>query len=443
MIGTPAWEGRRYGVFGLARSGRATAASLRAHGAEVWPWDDGAAARDAVDGTVDLYAADLGTLRALVVSPGVPLNRHPLAAQARAAGIAAIGDIELFADARPDLPPARVVGITGTNGKSTCAALLHHIVRGAGVPALLGGNIGAPILGEAPLPGGGAYVLELSSFQIDLTFTLQCDVAVLLNVTPDHLDRYDGIAAYAAAKERLFAMQRGRGAAIVATDDDFTRAVAQRLGARVTEVSATRALDRGVSVTGGYAQVDGSAFDEQRHWPALAGPHNAQNAAAAIAAARALDIPDGAIRAGLASYPGLPHRMEYVGEVRGIRFVNDSKATNVAAAAPALAAFPDIHWIAGGRAKGDDVDQLLPHIGRVHAGYLIGDAAPLFERLLRQGRARITMSGTIAAAVAVAARSARKGDTVLLSPACASFDQFTDYAARGDAFRAAVEALPR
>ena len=454
MITARAWTGKRYGVFGLARTGRAVVAALAASGAEVWAWDDGAPARAAIaegarpglDGTqgrvalVDLGAADLAGLDALVLSPGIPLNRHPLPGRARAAGVPVIGDTELFAQARFELPAARVVGITGTNGKSTTAALLHHILVGAGLDARLGGNIGDPVLGEVPAPRGGTYVLELSSFQIDLTVTLGCEVAVLLNVTPDHLDRYDGMAAYAAAKERLFAMQADGATAVIATDDDWTRAIAGRVRAGLVEVSAERVLDRGVALLDGYVFVDGEPFANQRDWPALQGPHNAQNAGCAIAASLALGVAPAAIRAGLASFAGLPHRMELVATIDGVRFINDSKATNAASAAPALAAFPSIHWIAGGRDKGDALDPLLPYLGHVRAAYLVGEAAGRLATLLAR-HVPVRELGAIERAVAHAAKVARPGDVVLLSPACSSFDQYRDFEERGEAFRAAVEAL--
>ncbi len=456
MITARAFAGKRYGVFGLARTGRSVLAALAASGAEVWAWDDSAPAREGVIGLVDLNTADLAGLDALVVSPGVPLNGHPLAARARAANVPIIGDIELFALARPELPPHHVVGITGTNGKSTTAALLHHIVQASGRPALLGGNIGAPILGVDALSEGGVYVLELSSFQLDLTFTLACDVAILLNITLDHLDRYEGMSEYAASKARLFAMQAG-GVAVIAVDDDFTRAVAADLssshlggGARRAEgvgpgtvvgVSNTQTSPQGVAVVSGTAFVAAAAWGAQSAWSSLPGPANAKNAAAAIAAARALGISDDAIRTGLETYPGLAHRMEIVAIKQDVRFVNDSKATNPTSVAPALQAYPSVHWIAGGQAKTEELDALLPHLGHVRAAYLIGEAAPLFDRLLAPHIA-VHQSRTLTNAVQQAAASAQPGDTVLLSPACASYDQFANYEARGDAFRALVEALP-
>ena len=424
MITSRLWAGKTFGVFGLARTGRSVIASIAASGGHVLAWDDGAAARAAFGGMVtDLHAADLAGLAAMVVSPGVP-HDNPVFARAVAAGVPVIGDIELFAQARPELPPHRVVGVTGTNGKSTTAALIHHICVSADVPSRLGGNIGAPILGEEPLPAGGVYVLELSSFQLDLTFTLDCDVAVLLNITPDHLDRHGTMAAYVAAKTRLFAMMSQVHVAVIAAEDDFTQTIAADLAHASHTVMRVAA-----------GQVSG-----QSEWPALPGPHNAQNAAAAIAACRALGFEDAEIVDGLRSYPGLPHRMERVREVGGVVFVNDSKATNPTSTAPALAAFAHIHWIAGGLAKTDDLDACLPHLSHVRAAYLIGDAAPLFGRLLA-GKVPVVAAGTLDRAVPLAAAAAVPGDTVLLSPACASYDQFTDYAARGQAFRGLVEAL--
>ncbi len=370
----------------------------------------------------DPIEIDLTGYAGVVVSPGVPLNRHPIAGHAASFGVPVISDIELFAQARASLPAHKVVGITGTNGKSTTTALIAHILETAGVPTLMGGNIGLPILGRDPLPAGGIYVLELSSYQIDITQSLDCDVAVLTNITPDHLDRYDGFAGYAASKERLFDMQSAGHVAIIAVEDEPSRAIAARHPGTI----AVRSFD-----------VEG-----QEAWPALQGPHNAQNAVIAIRVARALGIADPAIENGLRSYPGLPHRMQRVAEKRGVLFVNDSKATNATATAPALGAYPKIHWILGGLPKTDDLDDCAPYFGHVVAGYTIGQAGPMFARILREAGKPATESGTLDQAVADAAAAARPGEVVMLSPACASFDQFSDYEARGDAFRRAVEGLP-
>ena len=426
MICARSWAGVRYAVLGLARSGAATVRALAAAGASVVAWDEDEARRFQFVGE-DLEIAsldDLSGFHALVVSPGVPLNTHPLAAKAREAGVPVIGDIELFAQARAELPPHKVVGITGTNGKSTTTALVHHILRTAGVPSLMGGNIGLPILAQEPLPEGGVYVLELSSYQIDLTRNLDCDVAVLLNITPDHLDRYDGFEGYAASKARLFAMQSPRHDAVIGIGDDASALIARSLSARAEHLTKI---------------APGVCMDQSR-WPSLQGPHNAQNALAAIAVAQALHMPETAIDEGLQTFNGLPHRMERVATLDGVTYVDDSKATNPDSTAPALAAYPRVHWIVGGRAKGDDLEACRPSFGHVAHAYTIGEAGPRFAAILR-GAMPVTEAGTLGAAVRAAAANARRGEIVLLSPACASFDQFSDYEARGAAFRAAVGAL--
>ncbi len=440
VITAAAFAGKTYGVFGLARSGRSTVAALAASGASVLAWDDGEAARAAYDGELtDLHVRDLTGLDGLIVSPGVP-HEAPLFQKGKAAGIPVIGDIELFAMARHDLPPHKVVGITGTNGKSTTTALVHHILQTAGVPTAMGGNIGLPILSQEPLPEGGVYVLELSSFQLELTSSLVCEVAVLTNITPDHLDRHGTLDAYVAAKVRLFQMQAPGMCAIVAQDDQLSRDAGEHALGTVVPVCTTAHVDEGVSIVDGVAGIDGVSIGRQSDWPDLQGPHNAQNAACAIAACRALGLETDVILRGLGSYKGLPHRMERVAEIRGVAYINDSKATNPTSTAPALAAFPRVHWIAGGRAKTEELDACTPFLGHVVAAYLIGEAAPLFAKLLA-GKVEVVEAGTLDEAVAEAWSSAQPGDTVLLSPACASYDQFTDYEARGAAFRALVGGL--
>ena len=432
MITSRAWAGRRYAVLGLARSGAAAVRALASAGARVTAWDGDEERRapflDATaDGVeiADLDATDLSRFHALVVSPGVPINTHPLAAKARAGSVPIIGDIELFAEARGELPAHRVVGITGTNGKSTTTALVHHILTSGGVPSLMGGNIGLPILTQDPLPAGGVYVLELSSYQIDITRSLDCEVAVLLNVTPDHLDRYDGFDAYAASKARLFAMQSPWHEAIVGIGTDASYRIGRSLsgrGERLTKIAPGVCMD-------------------QSRWPALQGPHNAQNALAAIAAARALGVAERDIDRGLESFEGLPHRMRRVGTRNGVVFVDDSKATNPEAAAPALGAFDRVHWILGGRAKGGGLDACRPFFDRVARAYAIGEAGPRFAELLRAEGTAVEDSGTLDRAVEAAAAAARAGDVVLLSPAAASFDQFRDYEERGNRFRDLVGEL--
>ena len=416
------WAGKRYAVLGLARSGRATVNALLASGAEVVAWDEQAEARVGDCAFADPLALDLTGFAAVIVSPGVPLNRHPIAAHAAKFGVAVIGDIELFAQARAELPPHKVVGITGTNGKSTTTALVHHILKTAGLPTTMGGNIGLPILGQEPLPAGGVYVLELSSFQIDLTFTLDCDVAVLLNITPDHLDRYEGFEAYAASKARLFEMQSAKKYAIV----DYVAWADEDV------------LDNAVDPLIYY--VDDVKCGDQSGWPSLQGPHNLQNAQAATIACRAIGLSDDQIETALRTYPGLPHRMERIREVNGVLFVNDSKATNATSAAPALAAYPALHWILGGQEKTQELDACAPHFGHVRAAYTIGEAGAMFADLLRP-HMPVEQSGTLDRAVSSATKAAKPGETVLLSPAAASFDQFRDYEDRGDQFRKLVEAL--
>ena len=444
MITSPTFAGQRYAVLGLARSGQTAVASLVASGAHVTAWDAREEPRNAVVGAfpevelADASAIDLAGFAGVVVSPGIPLNRHPIAEHAASAGVPVICDIELFAAARAHLPPHWVVGITGTNGKSTTTALVHHILQSAGVPTLMGGNIGLPILGQVPLApnehGAGVYVLELSSYQLDLTHSLACDVAALLNITPDHLDRYPDFAGYAASKAGLFAMQAAGQHAVFGLGDAETAAIA-------AQVAGGRAGDL-VHVEDG---ADLAAL--QVGWPSLQGPHNLQNAAVAVGIVRALGLGAAQWQPALASFAGLPHRMERVAEAGGVVFINDSKATNPASTAPALAAFPPaqdghrrIHWILGGLPKGDDLDECAPYFGHIAAAYVIGDAGTRFAEILSP-HMPVTRSEMLCEAIRQAMEVAAPGDVVMLSPACASFDQFRDYEARGSAFRDIVAAL--
>ncbi len=430
MITSPAWKDKKYAVLGLARSGRATVEALLTAGADVLVWDDRAEAREPYAGRcaiADPLEADLTGYAGVVVSPGVPLNTHPIKPHAGSFGVPVIGDVELFAQARAELPPHKVVGITGTNGKSTTTSLVHHILKTAGVPTTMGGNIGLPILEQEPLPEGGVYVLELSSYQIDLTYSLDCDVAVLLNITPDHLDRYDGdFAKYAASKSRLLARQtRGQNSIARFTDARVLGQFAEGTIASILEdVLKNRGFEPG----------------EQADWPSLQGPHNLENAASAIEVCDILGLSGKQIRAGLESYRGLAHRMERVAEISGVAYVNDSKGTNTAASAPALAAFDNVHWIVGGLAKEPGLGECEAELGNVKAAYTIGKAGPDFAALL-EDRVPITQSNTLEQAVLKASNTAEPGDTVLLSPACASFDQYADFEKRGEHFRALVEGL--
>ena len=441
MIRASAFSGKRYLVLGLARSGLAAMDALLASGASVAVWDRQEDAREAQAGRapiVDPMASDLTAFDAIVASPGVPLNTHPVTERAASVGVPIIGDIELFAQARSELPPHKVVGITGTNGKSTTTALVHHILGCAGLPVTMAGNIGLPIMGQRPLEpnetGAGIYVLELSSYQIDLTRSLACDAAALLNITPDHLDRYNGFEDYAFAKGRLFAMQNASQFAVFGQGDAATRTI-QAAEAQRKAPGCASSID-----------VDSHAA-MQGDWPSLQGPHNLQNAAASIALVEALGLTRAEWEPALRSFRGLPHRMERLQEADGVLFVNDSKATNPASSAPALAAYPPlegrgprVHWIVGGLAKEDGLGECEALLPNVAAAYTIGEAGPRFAELL-DGRVHVERSELMCEAVRRAIAAARPGDVVLLSPACASFDQFRDYEKRGEHFKQVVGAL--
>jgi UDP-N-acetylmuramoylalanine--D-glutamate ligase len=429
MIVSSAFAGKRYAILGLARSGMAALESLHASGATLLAWDNREELRDSVaDKAIiaDPLTFDLSGYDAIVVSPGVPLNGQPIAQKAAADGVPIIGDIELFAQTRHALPSHKVVGITGTNGKSTTTVLVHHILASAGVPTVMGGNIGLPILSQEPLPEGGVYVLELSSYQIDLTQSLDCDVALLLNISPDHLDRYDGFDAYAASKARLFDMLGSDHVAIFASNDEKTQLALHGLRdlGRVQNIFDTS-----------RAEIAG-----QPDWPSLQGPHNMQNAIAAVATVEALGISEEHWRPALKSFSGLAHRMERVAEASGVLFVNDSKATNPASTGPALGAYPKIHWILGGLPKSDALTECEPFYDNVVRAYTIGEAGPLFGKLLAD-HIPVESCEMMLTAVQRAAANAKPGEVVLLSPACASFDQFRDFEARGDCFRCAVNSV--
>lgn len=459
------YNGQTVAVLGLGKSGLATARALMAGGAIVHAWDDGEAAREraAAEGVavVDLTAADWSRYAALVPAPGVPLTfprPHPVVAAARAAGVDILGDVELLWRAAPD---ARYIAVTGTNGKSTTTALIGHLLTrlaqdGDGFPVAVGGNLGTPALDLPELGENGVYVLELSSYQIDLLSSLSASVALLLNITPDHIDRHGDFEGYIAAKRRLFALQRPGATAVVGVDDGVTAEIFDELAEagrhRAIPIAAGRAISGGV-----YADADGWLVDDTnggaeqvidlRPLATLRGRHNWQNAAAAVAAIRALGFEAAAIARHLASFPGLPHRMEQVGCADGLLFVNDSKATNADAAARALDSFDRIYWIAGGRAKEGGIETLAPWFDRIRHAFLIGEAANDFAATL-SGKVPSTLSRTLDRAVADALAAARadrdegaQGDAVvLLSPACASFDQFPNFEIRGEAFRDAVRA---
>ncbi len=449
MIPITTFRGRRVAVFGLGGSGLATARALVEGGADVMAFDDDEAARAAaVEAEIDVIdwrGSDFAAFRALVLAPGVPLTHpapHWSVEIARAAGVEIIGDIELFArERRAIAPKAPFVAITGTNGKSTTTALIAHILKSAGRDVQLGGNIGRPALSLDPLSPERHYVIECSSFQIDLAPTIDPSVGVHLNLSEDHLDRHGTLEAYAKVKERLVA---GARIAVVGVDDPYSRAMAERreaAGGETLRLSTQGSVKSGVwAVSGRIVEPFGLAqtvvADLTGH-PVLRGVHNAQNAAAAVAATRALGLGLDAVREGLASFPGLAHRMQPIGRAGAVTIVNDSKATNADAAARALASYERIFWIAGGRPKTGGIRSLAPFFPRIARAYLIGEAAEDFAETL-EGGAPYEVCHDLDTAVARAIDDAvadGRGGVVLLSPACASFDQFRNFEVRGEAFR--------
>jgi len=456
MIPATSFSGKRVALFGLGGSGLATARALAAGGAEVLCWDDNpdSVAKAAAEGipTGDLRDADWPGFAAFVLSPGVPLTHpkpHWTVELARAAGVEVIGDIELFCRERNrQAPDAPFIAITGTNGKSTTTALIAHILKAAGRDAQMGGNIGRAVMTLDALERQRHYVVECSSYQIDLAPSINPTAGVLLNLTPDHLDRHGTMQHYASIKERLVA---GSETAIVGVDDPFSTQIADRLesvGKDVVRISKRLPLTDGYFAAGNdlMEAVDGrySRIAFLEGIGSLRGQHNAQNALAAVAACLKVGLELGEIQKGLESFPGLAHRMEQVATKDRVLFVNDSKATNADAAAPALSSFGRIYWIAGGLPKEGGIEPLRGFFPRIAKAYLIGEAAPAFAATLGEA-VPYEISGTLAAAVEHAARDAA-GDggeeaVVLLSPACASFDQFRNFEVRGEAFRQAVAAI--
>ena len=468
MIRATTFKGKTVAVFGLGASGNATVASLLAGGAAVAAWDDSEAGRLAAAKAgvplVDLSKADWSQFSALVLAPGVPLTHpepHWTVKKAKAAGIEIIGDIEIFArERRLHCPLAPWIAITGTNGKSTTTALIAHILREAGKDVQMGGNIGKAILTLEPPAKDRFHVIEMSSFQIDLTPTLNPTVGVLLNITPDHLDRHGTIENYAAVKERVVA---SAGLAVVGADDAYCRDIAAR---RAAARKPTLVFGVDHEIAAGYALKDGMLVARQspEHdcklaahalLPALRGNHNAQNALAAIAAVREIPAAAAVIHPTdwpkiLASFPGLAHRMEEIGHLAKpggkILFINDSKATNADSTEKALLSFPkDVYWILGGKPKDGGIESLRDYFEGIRGAYLIGAATDEFSQTL-DGDAAIYPCGTLDVAVARATAAALASDAaepvVLLSPACASYDQYKNFEIRGDHFRSLVSALP-
>ena len=469
MIPVTSFAGKKVAVFGLGGSGLASASALLAGGADVIACDDDAAsvakANAAGIPATDLRQADWSKIAALVLAPGVPLTHpkpHWVVKLAQRAGVAVIGDIELFCrERRRHSLDAPFVAITGTNGKSTTTALIAHLAATAGMDAQLGGNIGTAILSLAPPRAGRVHVIECSSYQIDLAPSLDPSIGILINLTEDHLDRHGTMEHYAAVKERLVAGVPKEGTAIVGVDDDWCRKIADRLessGKHVVRISVKQKLTAGIYAEGQRimrvpppypppqaGEGREGVIAELGGIGSLRGLHNAQNAACAIAAALALGLEPAAIQAGLCSFPGLPHRMEEVGRRGAVLFVNDSKATNADSAAQALACFHDIFWIAGGKPKTGGIESLRVFFPRIRKAYLIGEAADEFAATLGNAVPH-EITGTLDKAVSAAARdaeaSAASEPVVLLSPACASFDQYRNFEIRGTAFRDLVQALP-
>ena len=455
MIAVTTFAGKTVAVFGLGGSGLATCHALIAGGANVLACDDDARkvaqAADARVKTADLRTIDWATVAALILTPGVPLTHpepHWSAKLAQAAGVEIIGDIELFCrERRAHAPDAPFVAITGTNGKSTTTALIAHLLRHAGRDVQMGGNIGVPVLQLDPLSPQRHYVIECSSYQIDLAPSIDPTIGIMLNVTPDHIDRHGTIEHYAAVKSRILGRAKVR---IVGVDDDYGRGMAQNLVAMqrpVVPISINRIIphgyvggDRNIYRTGGSEAED---IADLTGIGSLRGSHNMQNAVAAFAACSALGVDDKTLQEGLRTFPGLAHRMEEIGKKAAVLFVNDSKATNADSAAKALASFDNIYWIAGGLPKEGGIASLAEFFPKIARAYLIGKAAPDFAQTL-EGHVPYEIADTLDVAVEHAARdavAAGKPAAVLLSPACASFDQFPNFEVRGNRFRELVRAL--
>jgi len=459
LIPVSTFAGKRVAVFGLGQSGLLAAKALREGGADVAAFDDDekkiAEARTAGVQIENLRNLDWRNVAALVLAPGVPLTHpepHWTVGLARQANVEVIGDIELFCRERTksgrDCP---LVAITGTNGKSTTTALTAHLISVAGRDAQMGGNIGVPVLALEPFGPGRAYVLEVSSYQIDLAPSLDPTVGVLLNVTEDHIDRHGSMENYAAIKERLPANVERDGTAVIDVDDAYTLSAADRIGRagkNVVRVSVVSPLTDGYYVEGSrILSASGGKSETVADLAgigSLRGAHNAQNAACALATCIALGIDLATIQKGLESFPGLAHRMEQVGRKGNVLFVNDSKATNADSAAKALASFHDIFWIAGGKPKTGGIDSLSEFFPRIRKAYLIGEAANEFAKTLNR-RVPYEVNRILPAAIEAAARDAQasglKEAVVLLSPACASFDQYPNFEVRGKAFTDVVVAI--
>ena len=439
---TDLFAGLRFAVVGLGKNGLPVARRLVAMGALVTAWDDSAAARAAAIG-LDVRMPEMARLDALVLSPGIPhrLPRpHPIAAMAIAAGVPILSDVELLYRAvRRAGSQARFVGVTGTNGKSTTTALLAHIIAGTGRPMAAGGNLGVAALDLPLLGDDGIYVIEMSSYMLERLATLRFNAAVMLNLSPDHLDRHGDMAGYARAKRAIFDRQTDGDLAVVGIEDDLSRAMAAELQA--VTIAGQRRAD--FWADGTLLQDKTGVIVDLAQARALPGAHNAQNAAAASAMALHLGLSRAEIAAGIISYPGLPHRQEDVGSIAGVRFINDSKATNADSTARAMVCYDRFILIAGGQAKDGGILPLATYFPRIALALLIGRDAPILAATLAEHGVPHRCVGTLAEATEQAWQAARDGvaPVVLLSPACASWDQFTGFDQRGDMFRDQVAAI--
>jgi len=461
MITLRNYQDKKFGVVGLGKSGNAIIASLLASGADVFAWDDGEDARRAFSHTPAFGKAQLSDPKswpwkefsALVMSPGVPLTHpepHRTVKLAKEFKVPITGDIELFCEAQSGV---QKIAITGTNGKSTTTSLIAHILHSAGRKVEAGGNLGTPVLSLQPVGSDGCYVLELSSYQLDLMHTAHFNIALLLNLTPDHIDRHGDMESYVTAKTRIFDRQNRHDFALINLDDDYSRSVyaeqKHKSKAQIIAISLVNPLKQGV-----FVDKEGTLYDKiDPRDPALirindiinlTGRHNWQNAAFAYTACRAYGVAPRDIEKGLRSFPGLRHRLQIVSTIHGVRFINDSKATNADATANALAPFSNVYWIVGGRAKEGGINPLTKYFDSVHHAFLIGESENAFAQTL-EGKVAYTRCGTMAAAFDAATKMAfaerKQNAVVLLSPACASFDQWKNFEERGDAFCKMVESL--
>ncbi len=463
MIKAETFRGRTVAVFGLGRTGVTAALSLVAGGARVLAWDDNRETREAAQEKgvpiKNLQRADWSQIDEFVLSPGVPHHLpkpHWSARRAVEAKVPIICDIEILARevaSKPESARPKIIAITGTNGKSTTTSLIGFILKSCGKDAQIGGNIGRGVLDLDRMHSGTFYVIELSSYQLERTKSLRANAAVFLNLSPDHLDRHGTLEDYGLAKQNIFANQTKSDAVIVGVDDAYGKSLCTQLkvrnGRNIIPISARRASGYGVSVLGGKLFCNMSKKSSEvcdlNKAKALEGRHNWQNAAAAYSAVKSLGLESKEIGEAILSFPGLAHRMETVGALRNVRFVNDSKATNADAARQALASYKNIFWIAGGVAKEGGIEPLADLFGNVQSAYLIGEAAKEFNKTLqaskRPSQIKKTLKMALLCATKDALESGVKNPIVLLSPACASFDQFKNFEVRGDAFRNQAQKL--